>query len=226
MNLLEERVLVLNKLWQAISICSIKRAICFLYTGHAKVVEPQNDNYEIYDFQKWLEHSQKNFLFSRARLETNNNGFIHTISCSLKAPHIIILGFYSGYPNLKIKLSRENIYKRDKFTCQYCGKKLDQKQLNIDHIIPRHRGGKTAWTNVVSCCFGCNLKKGGKTLPEIDMRLLKKPRAPFRYPMQNLHLETQSHESWSHFLDFNKWNVEIGEDREQITEDRVQISNF
>ena len=121
------------------------------------------------------------------------------------------MSFYSDYPNLKIKLSRENIYKRDKYTCQYCGKKLDQKQLNLDHILPRHRGGKTAWTNVVSCCFECNLKKGGKTLQEANMRLLKKPRAPFRYPLQNLHFETQNHKSWSHFLDFNKWNVEIGD---------------
>lgn len=212
MNLLEERVLVLNKLWQAINVCSTKRALCFLYAGHAKAVESQNGTYETYDFSKWVEYSQ-NFIFPTC-YNTNqeiNHSFIHTVSFSLKSPNIIILSFYSNYPNLKIKLSRENIYKRDKYTCQYCSKKLDQKQLNIDHIIPRHRGGKTAWTNVVSCCFECNLKKGGKILPETDMRLLKKPRAPFRYPLQNLHSETQNHKSWSHFLDFNKWNVEIGD---------------
>ena len=227
MNLLEERVLVLNKLWQAINICSIKRAVCFLYAGHARVVEPQNGNYEIYDFPKWLEYSQNLFSSTRKNREsTHSNGFIHSVSYSLKTPHIIILGFYSGYPNLRIKLSRDNIYKRDKYTCQYCGKRLDQKQLNIDHIIPRHRGGKTSWTNVVSCCFECNLNKGGKILPETNMRLLKKPRAPFRYPLQNLHFETQNNKSWSHFLDFNKWNVEIGENKEHITEDMILTSDI
>lgn len=70
------------------------------------------------------------------------------------------------------------------------------------------------------------MKKGGKTLPETDMRLLKKPRAPFRYPLQNLHLETQSHKSWSHFLDFDKWNVEIGDNIGQKTEDRFLISEL
>jgi 5-methylcytosine-specific restriction endonuclease McrA len=229
MNLLEERVLVLNKLWQAINVCSIRRAVCFLYTGHAKVVDSQNGNYETYDFSNWVKYSENILSSNNANIKQKageNNGAIHTTSYSLKPPHIIILSFYSGYPNLKIKLSRENIYKRDKYTCQYCGKKLDQKQLNIDHIIPRHRGGKTAWANVVSCCLKCNLNKGGKTLQEANMKPLKKPRAPFRYPLQNLHFEMQNHKSWSHFLDFNKWNVEIGDNREQRTEDRVQISDF
>lgn len=227
MSALEKKVLVLNKLWQAINICTTKRALCFLYTGHAKAVEPQNGSYETYDFAKWLEYSQEelasitkknkkaNYGTHTPTQVSNNNGFIHTVSCSLKTPNIIILGFYLGYPNLRIKLSRENIYKRDKHTCQYCGKNLDQKQLNIDHIIPRHRGGKTTWTNVVTCCFKCNLKKGGKILSETDMRLLKKPRAPFRYPLQNLHITTQSHKSWAHFIDFNKWEVEIGEDNDE-----------
>ncbi len=213
MNLLEEKVLVLNRLWQAINVCSAKRAVCFLYTGHAKAVESQNDNYELYDFSKWLEYSQNKFFSSNTQDdESHNNGFIHSVSYLLKKPNIIILSFYLGYPNLRIKLSRENIYKRDKYTCQYCGRKLDQKKLNIDHILPRHRGGKTTWTNVVSCCFGCNLKKGGKILPETGMKLLQKPRAPLRYPLQNLHIETQRHKSWTHFIDFNKWEVEIGED--------------
>jgi hypothetical protein len=234
MNLLEEKVLVLNRLWQAINVCSAKRAICFLYTGHAKVVESKNGNYELYDFSKWLEHSQNNFFSGNIPdEEAHSNGFIHSISCSLKKPNIIILGFYLGYPNLRIKLSRENIYKRDKYTCQYCGKKLDQKKLNIDHILPRHRGGKTTWTNVVTCCFGCNLKKGGKILSETDMKLLQKPRAPLRYPLQNLHIETQEHKSWTHFIDFNKWEVEIGEDdirhiaegNKQGTENRENLAS-
>jgi len=206
MNVLEEKVLVLNRLWQAINVCSARRAICFLYTGHAKVVQSNNGNYELYDFVKWLEYSRNNLK------ENSGNGLIHSISFSLKKPSIIILGFYLGYPNLRIKLSRENIYKRDKYTCQYCGKKMEHKKLNIDHILPRHRGGKTTWTNVVTCCFACNLKKGGKILSETDMQLLQKPHAPLRYPLQNLHIETHEHDGWAHFIDFSKWEVEIGED--------------
>ncbi len=228
MNVLEEKVLVLNRLWQAINVCSARRAICFLYTGHAKAVESRNGNYELYNFPKWLEYSQNNFFSGNtSNEESRNNGFIHSVSYLLKKPNIIILSFYLGYPNLRIKLSRENIYKRDKYTCQYCGRKLDPKKLNIDHILPRHRGGKTTWSNVVSCCFDCNLKKGGKILSETDMKLLQKPRAPLRYPLQNLHIETQGHKSWTHFIDFNKWEVEIGEnDRLQMTEDRkIQSGN-
>jgi 5-methylcytosine-specific restriction endonuclease McrA len=218
MNLLGEKVLVLNKLWQAVNLCTARRAVCFLYTGLAKVVEPQEGNYETYDFSRWVEYSQNPILSTNnswhADLETNaggDNHFINSVSFPFKIPHIIILNFYSGYPNLKIKLSRENIYKRDKYTCQYCGKKLDPKHLNLDHILPKHRGGKTAWENVVSCCFACNLAKGGKNLNEAGMKLLKKPKAPFRYPLQNFHLEIKKHKSWAHFLDLNKWEVEIGE---------------
>lgn len=202
-NPLEKKVLVLNKLWQAINICTVKRALCFLYIGHAKVVEANNGTYNTFDFSEWKAQSQ-NF--------NSRSEMIHTISYSLKIPQIVILTLYTGYPNLKVKLSRENIYKRDKYTCQYCGKKLDSNSLNIDHILPRRRGGKTAWTNVVCCCVECNLKKGDKTLQEVKMRLLKKPRPPVRYPLQNLHLSIEKHQSWSHFIDFSQWNVEIGDD--------------
>ena len=82
-----------------------------------------------------------------------------------------------------VKFSRPNIYARDNYTCQYCGKKRDPKHLNFDHVHPRSKGGLTNWTNITTACLSCNLRKGSKTLEEAGMSLRSLPRRPKTLPM-------------------------------------------
>ena len=78
----------------------------------------------------------------------------------------------------RVRFSRLNIYARDRNTCQYCGRRPPRAELNLDHVIPRSRGGVTNWENVVCSCVPCNLKKGGRTPDEARMRLLRHPIRP------------------------------------------------
>lgn len=90
-------------------------------------------------------------------------------------PLIIRLLRYINYRGNSIRVSRERVFKRDKYQCAYCG---GQKELTIDHVHPRSRGGKNTWTNLVTCCSKCNYKKGNKTPEEANMKLRTKPYEP------------------------------------------------
>jgi len=90
--------------------------------------------------------------------------------------------------------SRQLVYKRDDYECQYCGNK---KKLTIDHVIPKSKGGKDTWDNVVAACATCNVKKGDKLLHETNMRLRKKPKPPFNRVL--LDIEKTSVEEWKQF---------------------------
>lgn len=97
---------------------------------------------------------------------------------SLRVPAVVRLIRFVGFRKRDIKFSRQNLYARDKYRCQYCGDKLPPKELTCDHVIPRSRGGKTMWTNIVTCCRPCNRKKGGRMPEEGGFKLLKKPTKP------------------------------------------------
>jgi 5-methylcytosine-specific restriction endonuclease McrA len=82
-----------------------------------------------------------------------------------------------------VKFSRINVMTRDRFTCQYCGAHKSMKDLNYDHVIPRVQGGKTVWENIVTTCYPCNDRKGGRTPEQAGMRLRKRPEVPKTLPM-------------------------------------------
>lgn len=90
-------------------------------------------------------------------------------------PLIIRLLNYIKFNTRNIRVNRTRIYKRDNHECVYCGSK---KQLTLDHVIPKSRGGRNEWTNLVTCCFKCNLKKGNKTPEEAKMTMKEKPYVP------------------------------------------------
>lgn len=83
---------------------------------------------------------------------------------------------------IRIKFSRINIYARDRFTCQYCAKRFDTEDLTFDHVLPRSKGGRTTWENIVTCCRGCNDAKADRTPEQAGMRLLTKPKKPAYLP--------------------------------------------
>jgi len=94
-------------------------------------------------------------------------------------PAVVRLLTYVKHKHNGIVYSKWNMYVRDQFVCQYCGKKIsDKTQLTRDHVIPRSYGGDTSWKNCVTCCKKCNLNKGGRTPKQAGMKLVQKPRTP------------------------------------------------
>lgn len=115
------------------------------------------------------------FLEKAELIKSNVNEFIRSNSVQFPQPSIIRLMNYRNFPK-SIDLTRRNIHKRDNMRCQYCGK--SNVQLTIDHIIPRSRGGKDEWENLVTACISCNNKKGNRTPEEAGMKLISKPKKP------------------------------------------------
>ncbi len=116
----------------------------------------------------------------KAELLANGRGEIRSPAATFTVPSVIRLSYLVKRPFAKRRLSRREVFIRDHYTCQYCGKQT--KDLTLDHVIPRHRGGAHSWENVVSACIPCNHRKAGLTLAEAGMKLLKEPRAPFPNP--------------------------------------------
>ncbi len=112
----------------------------------------------------------------KAEMLENGVGFIHTVRETLPLPSVIRLAYMIRRPYRERKLSRFEVFNRDHYTCQYCGK--ETRQLTLDHIIPRYRGGQHTWENVVSACVPCNRRKAGRTPQEARMKLIHPPSRP------------------------------------------------
>jgi 5-methylcytosine-specific restriction endonuclease McrA len=131
-------------------------------------------------------------------LETDSRE-IRSPSCSFPLPSVIRLGYLIKRPRPQRKLTRREVFLRDHYTCQYCGK--ETRELTLDHVIPRHLGGEHSWDNVVSACKACNYRKAGRTPKEAGMRLTRQPSAPaptsyyIVYPPQN-------HPEWQKYLPY------------------------
>lgn len=106
---------------------------------------------------------------------------IRAASLAMRIPSVIRLLEYHRIPYQTRVLSRKNILIRDRHTCQFCGEALAASDLTLDHVIPRSQGGKSAWENLVACCYPCNNSKGDRTPEQAGIKLLRQPR-PF-----NLH---------------------------------------
>jgi len=197
--LLNSNVLVLNRSWMAIHIANVRRAMGLVYQGMAKVVSP--DDFATYDFEDWKELSQA--------AESN---YICTVNFKIKVPEIIVLSFFNGMFRQEVRFSRHNIFERDKNRCQYCGRKFGKTDLTIDHVIPRSKGGKDTWQNMVLACVPCNIRKGNRTPHEADMGLIRTPSKPAWVPFLGAKLGAVGRESWQKFVDMAYWNVELGED--------------
>lgn len=115
-------------------------------------------------------------LNGKADLVANGRGIIQTVSRSFPRPSIIRLEKMVHRPRARVKMTRKEVFRRDNYTCQYCGKQ--SLTLTIDHVIPRHLHGPHTWTNVVAACSACNHRKGGRRLEEAHMSLLHTPHEP------------------------------------------------
>ena len=133
----------------------------------------------------------------KAELLENGRGEIHTRTLSMTIPSVIRLVYLVRRPFAKRKLSKKEIFLRDRHTCQYCG--LRTHDLTLDHVIPRRQEGAHTWENVVSACIPCNRRKAGRTPAEASMMLMRRPKAPYPSPYYTLHNRTIL-EEWRKFI--------------------------
>jgi 5-methylcytosine-specific restriction endonuclease McrA len=120
-------------------------------------------------------------------------------------PTAIVLVEYVHIPFTNCPVNRRNIIKRDKYTCQYCGKLLGKKEHTVDHIIPRSKGGKNTWENLVTSCRKCNFKKANKTLNETNMKLLREPKQPARNYIHVVGIDTNTNKYWSRWIEIREF---------------------
>ncbi len=193
--MLNEQTLVLNRHWVPIGTTSVRTAICLLYRETARAVSP--DDYSVHDWGSW------------ARLRVaDEEPCIRTVSLRLKIPEVVLLTRYDSFPKHRVTFSRRNIFRRDRYTCQYCGAKPPVDELSIDHVVPRSRGGITSWTNCALSCLRCNRRKGSRTADEAGMRLLQPPGEPAWTPCLTIPLGKRK-TSWQQFISREYWNVEL-----------------
>ncbi len=133
----------------------------------------------------------------KAELLVNGRGQIHTPRLTLPAPSVIRLISLIRRPLLQRRLSRREVFIRDGHVCQYCGR--ESRNLTLDHVIPRFRGGAHSWENVATACIPCNHRKAGRTPREANMGLLHQPRAPRPNPYY-LFQARPLQEEWLQFM--------------------------
>ena len=194
--MLDGHVLVLNRVFQAVQITSVRRAFTLLYKGQVRAVDSE---YRTYDFVNWAD----------IPVQPTDN-YVRTPNRIIKIPHVVQLLAFDRLPRQEVKFSRGNIYLRDGNRCQYRGRKFASSELSLDHVVPISRGGKSTWENVVCACLPCNVRKGNKLLSECDhhVKLIRQPVRPKWHPLHRLQGRTFP-DIWKNFLDEAYWNVEL-----------------
>ncbi|HRY29430.1 MAG TPA: HNH endonuclease [Elusimicrobiota bacterium] len=197
-------VLVLNRQFYAIHVASWRRALTLLYLDHANVVD---EEYRTYSFADWREMSRT--------LRQHPAGFVTTPSFRIAVPEVIALKIYDRLPVSEVKFTRRNIYEHYGYRCCYCGKELPTDMLNLDHVVPRSRGGATDWSNIVTSCIPCNLKKADRLPKEAGLKLLLPPTRPKWKGSASLVFRAnfRVRQSWQKFIDNVYWNTELEEGR-------------
>ncbi len=162
----------------------IKKAINTVAKGAAEVLDHETNI--TYDFETW----------SVAEVLPHHD-FIRTGRSLFRMPEIIVLSSYNVMPKHNIKVSKQNVAKRDNYECAYCLTKLKPSQVSIDHVIPKSKKGGNGWDNVVCACLRCNGKKGNKTPGEAGLKLHKNPRKPMWWELTG---RDDWLESWKQFF--------------------------
>jgi 5-methylcytosine-specific restriction endonuclease McrA len=188
-------VLILNKGWVPVHIVEYKKVISILYQeqGHAL-----DRDYIAYNFKDWLHFSEHN---------ADDFQKLHSPSITLALPEIVVLTKYDRLPQRDVKYSRENVFMRDKYKCQYCGEKFPYKELTIDHVIPKSLGGKSLWSNVVACCKQCNGAKADRRLEQCGMKLIHKPVSPRWFNPLMRYGSDHVCKSWKRFMERIETNI-------------------
>lgn len=138
-------------------------------------------------------------LNGKASLVLDGRGEIHTVAETFPKPSVIRLDRMIKRPRPVIKLTKREILRRDEYTCQYCGQHASY--LTVDHIIPRRLGGRHSWDNLVAACPPCNHRKGGRTIEQAQMRLLRSPKEPPASAMYLFARHLGDNQEWIPFIE-------------------------
>lgn len=184
--MLQTPVLVLNRNYQPVSLTTARRAFCLLSKGHARAVGP---DYRTYDLEEWMEYEA-----------VDGDEAVDTPRQHLAVPRVLLLQAYDRLPSREVKFSRRNVYIRDGYVCQICGKPGTRDTLNLDHVVPVSKGGRSCWENVITACIRCNHFKGDRTPAQAGLKLLRAPQRPRWQHFMVLLVASGFHPRWKAFL--------------------------
>lgn len=195
-DLLDRPTLVLNRHWQPVGVAPVRRSLTLLCNAAAHVIDPED--YRLYSWADW------------ARLTPRDDEpYLQAVAFRLRVPEVLTLLHYDRNGLASVTFSRRNIFKRDHWSCQYCGVQPGSEELTIDHVLPRAQGGRSTWENCVLACVPCNARKANRTPEQAAMRLR---RPPFRPSWKPLYAEPGGPiQSWSRFLSEAYWRVSLDE---------------
>ncbi len=196
LGLLERSTLVLNRSWRPVHVTTVRRALCLVFRDVARIVSPAS--LATFSFTEWIDEPIPLGILT-----------IRSPSISVAPPEVIVLARYDRIPCHEAPFTRRNLFLRDDFTCQYCGRRCSSDHLSVDHVLPRSRGGTTTWENCVLACVGCNARKADRTLKEAGFRLLRQPIRPRWSPYLNLR-PNQRLDSWAKFTPQKKRRRVVG----------------
>lgn len=191
---LQRPTLILNRNWQPVNVATVARALVLLWNEAARVVDPED--YRLYTWADWSRIAPR-----------EGERFIQAVRLRLKVPEVVVLAGYDRLPCAAVSFSRRNVFKRDHWTCQYCGVQPGGEELTIDHVVPRSQGGTSSWENCVLSCIACNKRKADRTPEQAGMKLRRTPVCPAWKPLYARH-EVRI-ESWSKFVSETYWNVPL-----------------
>ena len=191
------QTLVLNRIWQPVNVVGVERAFSLLSLDHAQVIYAEDESFRVFNSFAWFDFCRETEALKGARI-------IHTVSQQVIVPSVLLLRSYDRILLQEMKFNRQNLLERDDYRCQYCGKSFAPKELNMDHVLPKDRGGGTSWENVVTSCIRCNSKKSNRLPREAGMRLLNEPKRPARRPFVSSLYGRPVEKTWEHFLQAKK----------------------
>jgi 5-methylcytosine-specific restriction endonuclease McrA len=191
---LDRPTLVLNRNWQPVGVATVARSLVKVWNDTARIVDPAD--YQQYTWADWAE-----------MVAQEDEPFIQTQRLRLRVPEVVTLTRYDKLPVNAVTFSRRNVFKRDRFTCQYCGRQPGGDELSIDHVTPRAQGGVSSWDNCVLACVECNHRKADRTPQQARMKLRKPPSRPLWKPLYGSH--GMRIDSWSRFVSEAYWNVKL-----------------
>lgn len=183
-------VLVLNRNWQAIHVKSPAEALSMMYTDAATGLDILGEDQMIpYKWKDWIKLAYD-----------EQSEYVKTINGNIKIPKVIVLCKFNKVPMKRPKFSLTGVWNRDGGICQYTGKKLSKNEGNVDHIMPRSRGGKTDWSNCVLAHKEVNAQKANRTPEEAGLKLIKPPAIPRHMPTTFYIKNKHNIKEWEMFL--------------------------
>ncbi|ADE55333.1 HNH endonuclease [Coraliomargarita akajimensis] len=194
---LKYRVLVLNRLWQPVNIIGVQRAFSLLLQDHAQAINTRDGQFQMMSSAEWLDYCESD-------VPEANEAYLQTVKLRIRVPKVLLLREYSKLPVQEVKFTRENLFERDNYRCQYCGDSFEALELNMDHVIPRDKGGRTSWENIVTSCIQCNSRKANRLPHQASMHLIRKPERPRQRPFISSLIGNDCDEAWEHFIGTKK----------------------